>query len=239
MFCIEKKLRSKYKLLLILLFDRKMLIIVCGLPGTGKSTLARHLSSDLGGEVLRTDLIRRELFQNASLKEVLRSDDPMRYDLERIFDSQEEIPEEYQRIIWKQKEMVYDELLRRVEMLLEKGSNVILDGTFYKRRMRERIYSLSKKSGIPTYLIECRCPEKTVEDRLIKRQRIPNEVSNVKKMQIYRTVKKAYEPTVSDPVPIIIFDTFLEKIEVRNVKSKDEALRRIIRSIERLTRKFS
>lgn len=72
-----------------------MLIIVCGLPGTGKSTLAKHLSSDLGGEVLRTDIIRRELFKSATLEEVLKSNDPMRYDLERIFDRQKSIPEEY------------------------------------------------------------------------------------------------------------------------------------------------
>ncbi|HIE18657.1 TPA: hypothetical protein EYP75_02925 [Candidatus Bathyarchaeota archaeon] len=217
----------------------KMLIIVCGLPGTGKSTLARHLSSDLGGRVLRTDLIRRELFKNASLEEVLKSDDPMQYDLERIFDKQEEIPEEYQQIIWKQKEMVYDELLRRVERLLEKGNNVILDGTFYKRKLRERIYFVAEKANVHAYLIECRCPEKVVEDRLIKRQRIINEISNVKKMQIYRTVKKAYETPVSDSVPIIIFDTFSEKIEVRNVKSKDRDLRRVLRSIERLIQKSS
>lgn len=216
-----------------------MLIIVCGLPGTGKSTLARHLSSDLGGRVLRTDLIRRELFKNASLEEVLKSDDPMQYDLERIFDKQEEIPEEYQQIIWKQKEMVYDELLRRVERLLEKGNNVILDGTFYKRKLRERIYFVAEKANVHAYLIECRCPEKVVEDRLIKRQRIINEISNVKKMQIYRTVKKAYETPVSDSVPIIIFDTFSEKIEVRNVKSKDRDLRRVLRSIERLIQKSS
>ena len=92
-----------------------MLIVICGLPVTGKSTLAKHLAIDLGGEVLRTDIIRRELFRDASLKEVLESKKPMRYDLERIFDRQKVIPEKYQRMIWKQKEIVYDELLKRVE----------------------------------------------------------------------------------------------------------------------------
>jgi len=114
-----------------------MLIVVCGLPATGKSTLAKHLAADLGGEILRTDIIRRELFRDAPLEEVLESKDPMQYDLERIFDRQEVIPEKYQRMIWKQKEMVYDELLKRVERLLKKGVNVILDGTFYKRNLRE------------------------------------------------------------------------------------------------------
>jgi len=216
-----------------------MLIIVCGLPGTGKSTLAKHLSSDLEGEVLRTDLIRRELFKDATLKEVLESNNPMQYDLERIFDRQKSIQEKYQQMIWKQKEMVYDELLRRVETLLEKGSNVILDGTFYGRKMREKIYSIAQKVDVPIYLVECRCPEETVEYRLTKRQRLPNEVSNVNKIQIYRTVKKAYESPISDPVPIIIYDTFLEKTEVRNVKSKDKKLRVILNSIESLIRKFA
>jgi len=216
-----------------------MLIVVCGLPGTGKSTLARHLSSDLGGEVLRTDLIRREIFRNASLEEVLKSSDPMKYDLERIFDRQESIPEEYQQMIWKQKEMVYDELLRRVETLLEKGKIVILDGTFYRRELREKIYSIAGKIGVQVYLIECRCPEGTVEDRLKKRKRMPDEASNVDRMEVYRTVKRVYESPVSDPVTIVIYDTFLEKLEARNVKPEDERLRLILNSIKKLIRKFS
>ena len=215
-----------------------MLIIVCGLPGTGKSTLARHLSSDLDGRVLRTDIIRRELFKEAALEEVLRSSNPMRYDLERIFDRQESIPEEYQQMIWKQKEIVYNELLKRVETLLEKGSTVILDGTFYRRRLRERIYNIAKTMSVPVYLVECRCPEEIIEDRLTKRQAVSNEVSNVKKIQIYHTVKKAYESPILDPVSMIIYDTFSGKIETRNVNSEDERLRAILRSIERLIQKF-
>jgi len=201
--------------------------------------LAEHLSHELGGKILRTDLIRRELFKSATLQEVLKSDDPMQYDLERIFDRQESIPEEYQQMIWKQKEMVYEELLRRVEMLLEKRSNVILDGTFYKRKLRDRIYTIAGKAGVPAYLIECRCPEEAVEERLIKRQKTTNELSNVNKIQIYRTVKKAYESPISDPLPIIIYDTCLEKIETRNVSSEDEGLSTILRSIKRLIRKFN
>ena len=212
-----------------------MLIIVCGLPGTGKSTVARHLSYDLGGEVLRTDLIRRELFKDANLEEVLKSNDPMRYDLERIFDRQESIPEEYQQKIWRQKEMVYEELLRRVEALLEKGANVILDGTFYKRKLREKIYSIARKLGVSVYLVECRCPEEAVKDRLKERRKTPDEASNVDRMEVYRKVKEVYESPISDPVPAVIYDTFSEKLEVRNVKPEDKELRLILGSIERLT----
>ena len=190
------------------------------------------------GEILRTDLIRRELFKDASLEEVLKSNDPMRYDLERIFDRQESIPEEYQQKIWKQKEMVYDELLRRVETLLKKGKNVILDGTFYKRKLRERIYSIARKAGVPVYLVECQCPERIVEDRLKERKRTPDEASNVDRMEVYHKVREVYESPISDLVPTIMYDTFLEKTEVRNVKPEDEGLRFILSSIEKLIQKF-
>jgi len=216
-----------------------MLIIVCGLPGTGKSTLAKHLSLDLGGEILRTDIIRRELFKDASLEEVLKSEDPMQYDLERIFDRQRSIPDYYQRMIWKQKMMVYDELIRRAEALLLRRNNVILDGTFYKRSLRERIYTVSRRLNVPTYLIECVCPERAVKERLRKRRNMKDLVSNVRKMQIYYKVKRSYEPPTSDQIPTIIFDTLSEKVEVRNVEVEDEGLKEIMRSIKRLIEKYS
>ena len=39
-----------------------MLYIICGLQGTGKSTFAEGLAEDLEAEILRTDVIRKELF---------------------------------------------------------------------------------------------------------------------------------------------------------------------------------
>ncbi|MDO5495347.1 MAG: AAA family ATPase [bacterium] len=39
------------------------LIVVCGLPGTGKTTLARALASALGGVYLRVDAVETPLFR--------------------------------------------------------------------------------------------------------------------------------------------------------------------------------
>jgi len=38
------------------------LIVVCGLPGVGKTTVAERVADHVDGEVLRTDVIRKELF---------------------------------------------------------------------------------------------------------------------------------------------------------------------------------
>ena len=39
-----------------------MLVLVCGLPGTGKSTVAERIGELLPARLLRTDVVRKELF---------------------------------------------------------------------------------------------------------------------------------------------------------------------------------
>ncbi|MBN1754779.1 AAA family ATPase [bacterium] len=46
-----------------------MLIIVCGLQGTGKSSVSKMIAEESGGKVLRTDTIRKELFSIPSYSE--------------------------------------------------------------------------------------------------------------------------------------------------------------------------
>lgn len=42
--------------------DDPVLVAVCGLPGVGKSTVSSHVRDAVGGVRLRTDVIRKELF---------------------------------------------------------------------------------------------------------------------------------------------------------------------------------
>ncbi|WP_233139121.1 AAA family ATPase [Halorubrum salipaludis] len=39
------------------------LVVVCGLPGVGKTTVAERVAAHVDGEILRTDVIRKELFE--------------------------------------------------------------------------------------------------------------------------------------------------------------------------------
>lgn len=41
-----------------------VVVVVCGLPGTGKSTVAKALASRLNGERIRTDVVRKDLFSD-------------------------------------------------------------------------------------------------------------------------------------------------------------------------------
>ncbi len=42
--------------------EQKRLVVVCGLPGTGKTTVARELTERADGVLLRTDVVRKDLF---------------------------------------------------------------------------------------------------------------------------------------------------------------------------------
>lgn len=46
-----------------------MLILITGLPATGKSTVARRLARELGAEILRTDIVRKDLLKTATYSE--------------------------------------------------------------------------------------------------------------------------------------------------------------------------
>ena len=46
-----------------------MLIVICGLPGTGKTTIAKALSQQVGAALFRTDAIRKEMMRENTYTE--------------------------------------------------------------------------------------------------------------------------------------------------------------------------
>ena len=220
-----------------------MLVIVCGLPLTGKSTITKQIAKDTGSKILRTDLIRRELFKKGTIEDVMKSDTPMIYNLEEVFDSQDVIPNKYQEMIWEQKKKVYNKLFRQITVMLKKGENIVLDGTFYERRLRERMYSIAEKTNTSVCLIECNCSEEIIKERLAIRKIIPDEASYVDKFQIYLKLRGIYEKLSSDKigdmVSIIFYDTGLQKVETLRAVQGNGELDKVLNSIKKLITKVS
>src|SRR5438552_16927790 len=122
-----------------------MIVIMAGLPGTGKSTLARALAQHLPGAVLHKDAIRAALFQPAHVEYSLAQDD-----------------------------FCQEIMLQTAAYLLAKDAefHVLLDGrTFPRRYQRERVIEFCRQVGTTWATLECVCAEETALRRLAERRR--------------------------------------------------------------------
>ena len=112
------------------------LVLVGGLPGTGKSTLADAVAGRLGFTVLNSDRIRKEL-AGLPAETSVRA----RYGA-GIYSSE-----------WT--ERVYAELLHRAAVLLSRGESVIADASFISARQRAAAVPLA--AAVSADLVQLRC----------------------------------------------------------------------------------
>ncbi len=199
-----------------------MLVLVCGLPGTGKSETSKFLAKKLNGIHLNTDIIRKEIFKDAEIETVLKSKEPLKYNLEKTFNKLKKIPLKYQKLIWKQKEMVYEKLFEKLKNFLKENKNVVIDGTFYKKDLRDKIYKIANSANTEVYLIQCICSVNIVKKRL--EERGFNSISNANKIEIYNKIKRIYETPEKDGKPLFIYHTEKQKIIEKNAHGKHKDL---------------
>jgi predicted kinase len=122
------------------------LLIMSGLSGAGKTTVARELARQIGGIHLRSDAVRKHL---AGLPLDCRG----RSDLYS--------PE--------MTEKTYNRLLELGKLLISQGYNVILDAKFDKKNWREKAIYIAQSCQVPLRIIHCTAPLEVLGDRLKNR----------------------------------------------------------------------
>jgi len=125
---------------------RPCLVLVGGLPGTGKSTLAKALAERAGFLRVRSDEVRKAL-AGAAEGQRLAAD----------FYSPE----------WT--EHTYAECLRRAEERLFEGGRVMIDATFREEKRRRRFLDAAMRWGVPALWLLCQADPATVRERLARR----------------------------------------------------------------------
>jgi aminoglycoside phosphotransferase family enzyme/predicted kinase len=130
---------------------RPGLVLLAGLPGTGKSTLARGLAEQGGFAVIRSDLVRKELAG--------RGDDPPE---DRSFGADIYTPE------WD--ERTYAECLRRAEAILFEAGRALVDASFREESRRRLFLDAARRWGIIGRILICRADPEVVRQRLDQRR---------------------------------------------------------------------
>jgi predicted kinase len=161
------------------------LIVVRGLMGSGKSTVARALAERIGAEYLSTDEVRRERFG--------ASDTPAE------FGGGNYTPDKRQR--------VYDELWSRAAERLAAGLAVVLDGTFLAGADQRRAVEVATARKLPVLLVNCTCPPEVAKERITRRLAFGGDASEARP-ELFDAQQARDEPTPAE-LPAISIDTVL------------------------------
>lgn len=164
-----------------------MIILMAGLPGTGKTTLARELARRTNGHILSKDEIRAAIFSPTG-------------------SSQDEI-----EFSTEQDDVVMEVMLQSARFLLQKrpGRNIYLDGRPFSRRYQiERVLAFAAELKESCRILECVCSDESARRRLDE-EPDPTHPAKNRSFALYLKVKSRFEP-ITHPKTMISTDQPLE-----------------------------
>ena len=162
---------------------RPLIVAVGGLSGTGKTTFARHIADKFAAELLRSDVIRQELFGPADEGEASSLD---RYSTES-------------------RQLVYQRLIKRAAELARGRLSVVVDATFSSSHNLCALYEVAHRHGCLFLAVECRCQPEIARRRIERRLHSGHDESEAGK-DVYEAQRAAWQPWPSS-IPQIHVDT--------------------------------
>ncbi|MGK0190737.1 MAG: aminoglycoside phosphotransferase family enzyme/predicted kinase [Verrucomicrobiales bacterium] len=136
------------------------LIIMHGLSGSGKTTVASQLIESIGAIRIRSDVERKRLTGILAAPGEVQKKAPPEFYAKKFTGS------------------TYDRLVAVASDLLAAGHSVIVDATFLKREYRERFQELAEEAEAPFFIVSCGAPRRVLEERLFQRARRGDDASD-------------------------------------------------------------
>jgi len=155
-----------------------MIVLMAGLPGTGKTTLARELAAQTGGRVLSKDEVRHAVFSPEEIEYSTRQDD-----------------------------FCLRLMMETAGYLLERdpGRVIFLDGRPFSRRYQiENVIRAADCLHQTWRVLECVCSEETTRRRLETDAAGNAHPAGNRNLELYLKVKSRFENIVH---PKTVIDT--------------------------------
>ncbi|HVO64123.1 MAG TPA: AAA family ATPase [Terriglobales bacterium] len=154
-----------------------MIILMAGLPGTGKSTLAKALAAKLSGTILSKDTIRHAIFDPRDVEYSTEQDD-----------------------------FCMEIMLQAAAYIFQRDHNryIFLDGrTFSRRYQIDRAIDFAQHLSQPWRILECTCSDETAKTRL---EQASDHPAGNRDFDLYQEVKCRFEP-ITLPKSVVDTDT--------------------------------
>jgi adenylylsulfate kinase len=155
-----------------------MIVLMAGLPGSGKTTLARELASRLHGRVLNKDEVRHALFSADEIEYSSRQDD---FCLHLMLDTA-------------------GQFLQR-----DPHHFVFLDGrTFSRRYQIDNVVNAAAALHQSWRILECVCSEEVARQRIEEQSASASHPAGNRNFQLYLEVRSPFEAIT---LPKTVVDT--------------------------------